>query len=269
MSVLDLFRLDGRAAVVTGSSRGIGRGIALALAEAGADLVVTGRRAADAETVAEEVRGLGVRAVAVAADLLDDGASDRLADAALSAFGRLDVWVANAGGADDPTVASLADTEDATFRRVVELNLVTAFQGMRAAARRMGEGGAIVGIASGAGMRAAPNTGAYGAAKAGQLSLTMTMAAELAGRGIRVNAVSPGPVPTESFLRVLGFGEDDLPGLATTVPLGRLGRPLDIAAAVLWLASPASAWVTGQNVLVSGGRDGGRSVEHREQAGDG
>jgi NAD(P)-dependent dehydrogenase (short-subunit alcohol dehydrogenase family) len=95
------------------------------------------------------------------------------------------------------------------------------------------------------------------------LNLTLTMAAELAPRGIRVNAVSPGPVPTEAFLRVLDFTEPDLLRLATTVPLGRLGTPEDIAAAVLYLASPAAAWVTGQNLLVSGGRDGGRSVEDR------
>jgi NAD(P)-dependent dehydrogenase (short-subunit alcohol dehydrogenase family) len=105
--------------------------------------------------------------------------------------------------------------------------------------------------------------GAYAAAKAGALNLTLTMAAELAPRGIRVNSVSPGPVPTEAFLRVLDFTEPDLLRLASTVPLGRLGTPEDIAAAVLYLASPAAAWVTGQNILVSGGREGGRSVEDR------
>jgi len=105
--------------------------------------------------------------------------------------------------------------------------------------------------------------GADAAAKAGALNLTLTMAAELAPRGIRVNSVSPGPVPTEAFLRVLDFTEPDLLRLASTVPLGRLGTPEDIAAAVLYLASPAAAWVTGQNILVSGGREGGRSVEDR------
>ncbi len=112
-------------------------------------------------------------------------------------------------------------------------------------------------------MRAAPGTGAYGGAKAAQLSLTATMAAELAPSGDRVNAVSPGMVPTDSFFSVLEFTADDLPRLAATVPLGRMGTPEDIAAAVLYLASPASSWVTGQNLLVRGGREGGRSVEHR------
>jgi NAD(P)-dependent dehydrogenase (short-subunit alcohol dehydrogenase family) len=112
-------------------------------------------------------------------------------------------------------------------------------------------------------MRAAPNTGAYAAAKAALLNLTFTMAAELARLGIRVNAISPGMVPTDSFYDVLQFTADDLPKLVDTVPLGRMGTPQDMAAAVLYLASPAASWVTGQNLLIGGGRDGGRSVEHR------
>ena len=263
MGLLDRFRLDGTVAVVTGSGRGIGRGIALGLAEAGADVAVTGRRQHEVAAVAAEVEARGRRAVALSLELRDDGACEELAQAAEAVLGPVAVWVNNAGGADVPTVGPLAGTSDDTFRSVLELNLVVAFQGCRAAAARMREGGSIVNIASGAGMRAAPNTGAYAAAKAGVLNLTMTMAAELAPRGIRVNAVSPGPVPTESFRRVLGFTDEDLVRLAGTVPLGRLGTPEDIAAAVLYLASPAAAWVTGQNILVSGGREGGRSVEDR------
>jgi 7-alpha-hydroxysteroid dehydrogenase len=112
-------------------------------------------------------------------------------------------------------------------------------------------------------MRPAPNTGPYGAAKAGMLNLTMTLAAELAPAGIRVNAVSPGMIPTDAFFEVLHISEEQLPDFAALVPLGRLGTPEDIAAAVLYLASPASSWVTGQNLFVAGGREGGRSAEHR------
>lgn len=263
MTLLDRFRLPGCAAVVTGSGRGIGRSIALALAEAGADVLVTGRREHEVEVVAREVSALGCRGLGRPGDLRSDGFSEALADAAMGAFGRLDVWVNNAGGADEKTVMPLTATPDATFRSMLETNLVVAFQGAKAAAVRMTSGGSIVNLASGAGMRAAPNTGAYGAAKAGVLNLTATLAAELAPRGIRVNAVSPGPVPTEAFRQVLDFSDDDLARLATTVPLGRLGTPEDIAAAVLYLASPAASWVTGQNLLVSGGREGGRSVEDR------
>jgi 7-alpha-hydroxysteroid dehydrogenase len=261
-SILDLFRVDGRAAVVTGSGRGIGSAIAVALAEAGADVVVTARRAADVASVAEQVRARGRQAVELPGDLREN-ITERLAEADVDNFGRLDIWVNNAGGTDERGVRPLADTTDAQLRDMLELNLVAALSGARAAALRMGRGGAIVNVASGAGMRAAPNTGAYAAAKAALINMTFTMAAELASRGIRVNAISPGMVPTDSFYDVLEFTPDDLPALVDTVPLGRMGTPQDMAAAVLYLASPAASWVTGQNLLVSGGREGGRSVEHR------
>ena len=111
----------------------------------------------------------------------------------------------------------------------------------------------IVNIASGAGMRGSPRTGPYAAAKAAMLNLNQTLALELAPRGIRVNAVSPGPVATEAFHEILGVS-DQLAQLQATIPLGRLGTPDDIAAAVVYLASPAAGWVTGQNLLVAGGR---------------
>lgn len=262
MSVLDSFRLDGRVAVVTGSGRGIGRAIALALADAGADVVVTARRAPEVAAVAEEVRARGRRALEVPGDLRGD-TPERLAVAAVAELGRLDVWVNNAGGTDDPSVRPLANTADEQFRDMLELNLVSVLACVRAAAGRLPRGGAIVNIASGAGMRAAPGTGAYGVAKAGVLSLTATLAAELAPDGVRVNAVSPGMVPTETFFSALRLTEADLPRLTSTVPLGRMGTPEDIAAAVLYLASSASSWVTGQNLLVGGGREGGRTVEDR------
>lgn len=260
--VLDSFRLDGRAAVVTGSGRGIGRGIALALAEAGADVLVTGRRTHEVEQVAEEIRALGRRAITHPGDLRDDIATE-LADRAAGGFGHLDIWVNNAGGSDEPSVEPLSTTSDEKLRSFMELNLVAAFQCLKAAVSRMGRGGSVVNIASGAGMRAAPNTGAYGASKAALLNLTATAAAELAPQGVRVNAISPGMIPTEAFFEVLGFTEADLPGLAAKVPLGRLGTPADIGAAVVYLSSDAGSWITGQNLFISGGREGGRSVEDR------
>jgi len=263
MGILDLFRVDDRVAVVTGSGRGIGRAIAIALAEAGADVVVTSRRAEDVAEVAARVREHGRRALEVPGDLKAPGMPARLAQAAIDEFGRLDIWVNNAGGTDDAHVQPLTATTDEQMRDMFELNLLAAFAGSREAALRMPNGGAIVNISSGAGMRAAPNTGAYAASKAALLNLTMTMAAELAPQGIRVNAISPGMVPTDSFYRVLQFSEDDLAQLARTVPLGRMGTPEDMAAGVLYLASPAAGWVTGQNILIGGGRDGGKSVEHR------
>jgi NAD(P)-dependent dehydrogenase (short-subunit alcohol dehydrogenase family) len=251
VSLLDLFRLDGKVAVVTGSGQGIGRGIAWALADAGASVVLNARRVDDLRITAKGVIERGSHALVVDGDIRDF--SDTLAERAVSEFGRLDIWVNNVGGSDDKTVRELIDTPDDVFRSQLELNLTSAFQGCKAAARRMIDGGAIVNISSGAGTRGSPRTGPYAAAKAGMINLTQTLALELASRGIRVNAVSPGPVATEAFLDVLGVG-DKLHELARTIPLGRTGTPDDIAAAVLYFVSPAASWVTGEHLLVAGGR---------------
>ncbi len=251
MSILDQFRLDDRVAVVTGSGQGIGRAIAWALADSGCDIVVNARRVDDLELTAEGIRARGRRALVVAHDIRDY--TEQLAEHTMAEFGRIDVWVNNVGGSDDKNVHLLADTADETFRAQVELNLVSAFQGCKAAANRMTGGGAIVNITSGAGTRGSPYTGPYAAAKAGLINLTQTLALELAERGIRVNSVSPGPVVTESFLEVLGV-EHRLDELTRTIPLGRTGTPDDIAAMVLFLCSPAASWITGEHHLVAGGR---------------
>lgn len=251
MSLLDRFRLDGKVAVVTGSGQGIGRAIAWALADAGADVVINARRMADCEATAAGVRSRGSRALIVDGDIRDF--SETLADLTVTEFGRLDIWVNNVGGSDDKTVRDLIDTPDEVFRAQLELNLTSAFQGCKAAARRLPDGGVIVNISSGAGSRGSPRTGPYAAAKAGMNNLTQTLALELAPRGIRVNTVSPGPVATEAFDQVLGVS-DQYEQIARTIPLGRMGEPDDIAAAVLYLASPAASWVTGEHLLVAGGR---------------
>ncbi len=262
MSLIDQFRLDDHVAVVTGSGLGIGRAIAWGLADAGCDVVVNARRRSSLEETAEGVTARGRRALIAEGDIRDF--SEVLAARTIDEFGRIDVWVNNVGGSDEKTVRELVDTPDETWRAQLELNLTSAFQGAKAAAARMAPGGVIVNIASGAGTRGSPRTGPYAAAKAGMINLTQTLALELAPRRIRVNAVSPGPVATEAFLEVLGVS-DQLQQLEATIPLGRLGTPDDIASAVVFMASPAASWITGQHLLVAGGRTE-RSYQYQPRA---
>ena len=250
MSLLDQFDLTGRVAVVTGSGQGIGRAIAWGLADAGCDLVLNARRLGDLEVTADGVRERGRDALIVDGDIRDF--SEDIADRSMERFGRLDVWVNNVGGSDEKTTRELIDTPDDVFRAQLELNLTSAFQGCKAAAKRMRSGGSIVNISSGAGLRGSPFTGPYAAAKAGMNNLTETLALELAPN-IRVNTVAPGPVATEAFSEVLGTdGQHE--AIAATIPLGRMGVPDDIAGAVLFFCSDAASWVTGQLMLVAGGR---------------
>ncbi len=251
MALRDSFEMDDRVAVVTGSGQGIGRAIAWGLADFGCDLVLNARRVDDLEVTADGVRERGRRALVVDGDIRDF--SETLAQRAIAEFGRLDIWVNNVGGSDDKTTRTLVDTPDETFRSQLELNLTSAFQGCKAAATHMEQGGAIVNISSGAGTRGSPFTGPYAAAKAGMNNMTQTLALELAP-DIRVNAVAPGPVVTEAFRETLTEDAEKLAAITSSIPLGRTGTPDDIAGAVVYLASDAASWVTGQLILVAGGR---------------
>jgi 7-alpha-hydroxysteroid dehydrogenase len=263
MSFMEQFRLGGMVAVVTGSGQGIGRGIAWGLADAGCDVVLNARREKDLAETARGVEERGQKALVFAADIRDR--SEELAELTLDKFGRLDIWVNNVGGSDEKMTRPLIETPDEIFRSQLDLNLTTAFQGAKAAAKKMQKGGSIINIASGAGMRGSPFTGPYAAAKAGMLNMTETLAIELAPE-IRVNAVSPGPVVTETFEEVLGVaGAEE--AIAASIPLGFLGTPDDIAHAVVYLASSAARWVTGRNILVAGGRTH-RSYQYQEQLED-
>ncbi len=253
MSILDDFRLDGLVAVVTGGGRGIGEGIAIALAEAGADVVVAARRKDEIEAVAGRVRALGRRALAVPTDMLDLAAIDALAQAAVDGLGRLDIWVNNAGGAQDRTARTLEGTPEAAWDNQLDLNLKAVWAGAASAARRMANGGSIINISSIAAGKPSPMNGPYSAAKAAVDSLTRTLAAEHAPL-IRVNGVAPGPIPTEVMLEYTKLSEEQLhAAIGPGVPLKRLGAPRDVAAAVVYLASPAASWVTGHTLVVSGG----------------
>ena len=254
-TVLNRFGLSGGVAVITGAGRGIGEGIAVALAQAGCDVVLTARREHEITAVAERIRTLGRRALAVAGDITDGDFVDALAQRAKTEMGRVTLWVSNAGGADDRTPRHLANMPDSQWDYQLDVNLRAVFTCARAAVRVIEDGGSIINISSGAALKGSPNNGPYAAAKAGVDSLTRTLSLELAPRRIRVNGVAPGPVPTEVFMEFFKATEEDLPKLAADwgVPLGRLGTPEDVANAVVFLASPAASWITGQTLLVNGG----------------
>ncbi len=257
MSIIDTFRLEGQVAVVTGGGRGIGEGIAIGLAEAGADVVLAARRTAEIEAVAEKVRALGRRALAVTTDMMEIKQVQALAERAFAEMGALTCWVSNAGGADDRVPRTLLEMPERQWDFQMNLNLKAVWTGAQAAANIMKDngGGTIINISSQVANRPSPYNGPYAVAKTGVNNLTQTLAVELAPLGIRVNSVSPGPIPTEVFLEFTKMTEEDIPDMGRKfgVPLGRVGTPEDIAPAVVYLASPASSWMTGQDMVINGG----------------
>ncbi len=262
---------DGKVAVVTGAGRmrSIGRPIALALARAGCDVVLTGTGRApdtcpqdeqdagwrDIASVADEVRALGRRALPVVTSVADPEAVDALVAQAVAHFGRVDFLVNNAGasrGGDRVPVTELAIE---TWKRVLDTNLNGTFYMSRAFARQMaaqGEGGAIVNISSLAARLLAPDTAAYATSKVAINALTTIMAGELGPKRIRVNGVAPGIIDT-SRLDDVPRGEVWNSMVSSFIPLGRAGTGEDVAALVAFLCSAQGAWITGQNIYVDGG----------------
>ena len=254
MAILDLFRLDGEIAVVTGGGGGIGRGIALGLAEAGADVVLAGRRVEKIEAVAEEVRSRGRRALAVATDVTKADQIDRLVTAALAEFGKITTWVSNAGGAQEAKLDFLARTTEESWDRITTLNFKAVWLCAKAAHDVLPPGGSLINVSSrGAFTDGAPFNGVYTASKAAVNHLTKTMALEFSRRGIRVNAIAPGAVETEDFYDASGFTREQFEQMAARQPLKRLGNDEDFGAAAVYLASKASSWVTGSVLIVAGG----------------
>lgn len=246
--VIGTFRLDGCHAVVTGASRGIGKGCALALAGAGASLTLIGRTPGDLEAVADEIRALGMAANTLPVDVTD---TEALADG-LGALPRIDVFVNNAGmNRPQPFL----EVEPATFDEVMSVNLRGAFFAAQAAARSMrsqGAKGSIIHMSSQAGHRALQNRSVYASAKHAIEGLTKAMAYELAEHSIRVNAVAPTFIETpmtKPFLEEAAFRDY----VEAKIRLPGLGRIEDVASAVLYLASPAARMVTGTSLLVDGG----------------
>jgi 3-oxoacyl-[acyl-carrier protein] reductase len=243
--------LRDRVAIVTGASQGIGRAIALELARVGADVVVCSRRPAALKPVADEIRALGRQALAVECDVADAVQVDDVVGRTTTAFGRIDLLVNNAGYRIRSPLEDLPRRE---WDAMIATNLTGVFLFSQAAGRVMiaQRAGTIVNVTSVAGRAGARGMAAYAAAKAGTTVLTQSLGAEWAKYGIRVNAVAPGPVETDGVLAV--WKTPAMIAQATReVPLGRLGRPEEIAWAVVFVASDQARFMTGETLYVSGG----------------
>jgi NAD(P)-dependent dehydrogenase (short-subunit alcohol dehydrogenase family) len=247
--LLNPFDLAEKTAVVTGAGTGIGRASALLYARHGADVVLAGRSADSLERTAEDVRAFGVRAAVVVTDVKDADACERLIDQAVRMFGCLDILLNNAGGS---RVKSLDEWSPKDFSDMIALNLTSVWTLSLAASRVMRQrGGAIVNVSSMASLRPIAHSAPYGAAKAGVNNLTATLAVDLARFGIRVNAVAPGTVKSEGFLRAMDkLGRD--PNVGGSSITGRSGEPEEIAWPILFLSSPAASFITGQTLAVAG-----------------
>lgn len=248
--ISERFRIDGRVAVVTGAGRGIGAATAVALAQAGADVVISSRTREQLDEVAAGIEAAGRRAMVVPSDLADPEAAAELADLAAGEFGRLDVVVNNMGGA---MPAAFLDTSPRHLEKAFRFNVGTAHALTRAAVPHLlkADGGSVVNISSAMGRIAGRGYLAYGSAKAALAHYTRLAAFDLAPR-VRVNAVAVGSVAT-SALDVVMTSDELRTEMESRTPLRRVGEPEDVAAAVLYLASPASAYVTGSLLRVDGG----------------
>jgi len=244
-------RLEARVAVVTGAGSGIGRAIALRFAREGAALVVNDIAEAGLRSLAAELREQGARSEPHVGDMALAATADAAAELALARFGALDIWVNNAGGAL-PT--PFAEIGEAQYRAELAKNFDTTWFGCQAALRAMTprRSGAVVNLSSGGALLASDGLHAYAAAKAAVVSLTRNLALEYGPLGIRVNAIAPGPILTPVFAEYLRTLPGGAEGAGAHVPLRRLGRPEEIAAAALFLASDDASFVSGATLAVDG-----------------
>jgi NAD(P)-dependent dehydrogenase (short-subunit alcohol dehydrogenase family) len=243
-------RADGKVVVITGASKGLGRAMALGFAEAGAGVVVSSRKQQPCEELAEEIRDMGRRSLAMACHVGDWDQCDALIEATLAEFGRIDVLVNNAGIA--PVPPSLIGVTGELFDKTIAVNLKGPLRLTALAAEQMGSGGSVINISSKASLHPGPTTVVYAAAKAGLNALTQAAAAEYGGRGIRVNAIVCGTFHTDSFHRSTPTPEMQA-AMAGRVALGRIADPGEIVGTALYLASDASSYLTGQLIVLDGG----------------
>jgi len=242
--------LDGQVALVTGASRGIGRATAVALAEAGAAVAVAyGSNREAAEVVADEIRAAGARATTLDSELADSASAANLVPRTVAALGRIDIVVNNGGITRDNLALRMSDED---WRRVIDVDLTAAFHVCRSALRPLlrQRSGRVINVSSTSGVRGNAGQANYSAAKAGLIGLTKSLAREVGSRGITVNAVAPGFIDTDMTSTL---GDDVRSGALDLIPLGRMGIPEEVAAAIVFLASPQAAYITGHVLHVDGG----------------
>jgi NAD(P)-dependent dehydrogenase (short-subunit alcohol dehydrogenase family) len=247
------FSLNGKVALVTGAKRGIGKGIALTFAEAGADIVVCGRTLSDLEKVADEIRALGRRAMAAKVDVTSKSDVQSLVDQIVTDFGTIDILVNNAVVYANGPLIELAEED---WDNTINIGLKGYYLCCQAVAGVMIEKkrGCIINLGSTAGIRPTGKQGAYSVIKAGGMMMTKLLAAELAEYNIRVNALAPTVVKTPELMKMVGGNEDLLKGFMTQLPLGRLTELNELTAGALYLASDAASYVSGHILIVDGGR---------------
>ncbi|MEG3585943.1 MAG: glucose 1-dehydrogenase [Actinomycetota bacterium] len=247
---LELFQLQDHVAIVTGASRGIGKAVAVGLAEAGANLVIGARNKDDLDGVSKQIKNIGREVVAVSGSLTHREGMETLIDAAVSQFGKITTVVNNIGGS---MPSGFMDTSEEAFSDALRWNVTTAFNLTQLAVPHLAESGngSVINIASAAGRFPSRGFAAYGTAKAAMIQLTIHMSLDLAPR-IRVNAIAPGAIKT-SALEIVLTNEDIHHAMVEGTPMKRLGEVNDIAAAAMYLASPAASYVTGQVLGVDGG----------------
>jgi NAD(P)-dependent dehydrogenase (short-subunit alcohol dehydrogenase family) len=246
------FSLEGKVAVITGASRGIGRAIALRLAGAGAKVVVSSRKLEGVQAVADEIKSAGGEALAVQAHVGRPDDVTALVAQTVETFGRVDVAVNNA--ATNPHFGPVLTADEGQWDKILDTNLKSVFRMCKAVAPQMEKqgGGKIINLASVAGLRPSPGMGVYSVSKAGVIMLTQVLATELGHTNIQVNAIAPGVIKTR-FSRVLWQTPQIADPILGALPLGRFGEPEDVAGLALYLASPASDYVTGAVFVVDGG----------------
>lgn len=247
-----MFDLTGQVAIITGSSRGIGRAIAEGMAKAGARIVVSSRKAEACQAVVEAIRGEGGEAVAIPCNISDTDALQALVEGAVEHFGRLDILVCNA--AVNPYFGPMAAMPESAYDKIMLCNVKSNFLLCNLAAPHMAEagGGSIIIVSSIGGRQGSATLGVYGISKAADFALVRNLAIEWGGKGVRANCIAPGLIKTD-FSRALWENAALLKNVEKGTPVGRIGLPEDVGGVAVFLASPAAAYITGQTLIVDGG----------------